>query len=95
MSTIGDNSGVSVQALTPIDRDKLFKAVKELDGAMTRSEAERDLKKEIIDKVASATGVNKKMIRRIAKAYHKRDFDVSVTEDRDFEAYYESVIKGA
>lgn len=94
MSMIGNNSGVSVGALTPVDRQKLAQAIRELDGAMTRTEAERDLKNEIVKKVSEETGITKKVVRKIAKAYHKRDFDVTVTENRDFEAIYESVMKG-
>lgn len=93
MSVIGNNSGVSLGALTPLDQEKLRAAIKELDGAFTRQAAERELIKEIVNKVSVETGVPKKSVRKMAKAYYNHDYDIEVAEQRDFEALYEHIMR--
>ena len=78
--------------LTPAHKDKLKKALKVIDESMTRNDAEKDLIKGEIDAVAEETGLDKKIIRRLAKTYHKRNFPEVQAEDQDFEAIYETVV---
>ena len=58
---------------------------------MTRKAAEADLVKEIVNKVHDELGLNKRLIRRLAKTHFKRDFDMEVQENKDFEEVYEYV----
>lgn len=89
MATIGSNSGAPT--LTPEDRQRLKKALDEINDSMTRKSAEADLVKEIVNKLHDDLGLNKRLIRRLAKTHYKRDFDMEVAENKDFEEVYEYV----
>lgn len=95
MSMIGHNQPtVNVNSLSAEDKKKLKNAIQELNDSMTRVAAERDLQKETINKVAEEIGVNKKIIRRMAKVYFKANFKDEVEENSEFEDFYEIVING-
>jgi hypothetical protein len=65
----------------------------ELNDSMTRVAAERELQKEAINKVFDDLGVEKKMVRRMSKAYYKANFGDEVEENKNFEEFYDTVIK--
>ena len=87
------NTGISIDSLSPTDQVKLKNAVKEIDGSLTRTDAEKDLVRDIINKVCEETGFDKKLLRRISKSYHKSNFRLEVQEDKDFEAIYEHLME--
>lgn len=94
MGMIGHNSATtSVEALSPEDRKVLRKAIMELNDSMTRVGAERDLQKEIIGETFDKLGVDKRMIRRLAKVYFKANFNDEVEENNQFESFYDEVIR--
>jgi nitrate reductase beta subunit len=88
-NNIGSNS--STKSLTPEDIKKLKGALKEMDDSMTRGQAEKDLQKSITTKMVEEVGVSKKIFKRMAKTFHKADFDMATEEDRDFASTYETV----
>lgn len=93
MSMIGHNqNNVSIQGLTSEDKKVLRKAILELNDSMTRTGAERELQKEIINDINGKLGVDRKIIRRMAKAYFKANFKDEVQENNDFEEFYDEVI---
>lgn len=73
----------------PKDRESLVKGVRELSDSMTRVDAEKDLQKEIIEKVHADTGIEKKYIRKVAGIYHKQSFPEFQTEIQDIDSIYE------
>jgi uncharacterized protein (UPF0335 family) len=88
MSIIGHNSTVDVNALLP-DKKKLVKdAVQEISDSLTRVEAERDLIKNIAKNVYDSTGVDRKVIRKLAKVYHNANFDEESETNDTFESFY-------
>lgn len=94
MSMIGHNNpNTSVQGLSPEDKKILKKAIMELNDSMTRVGAERDLQKEIIAETYDKLGVDKRMIRKIAKVYFKANFNDEVAEANEFEEFYQEVIE--
>lgn len=94
MGMIGHNSSTtSVEALSPEDKKVLRKAIMEMNDSMTRVGAERDLQKEIINETFDKLGVDKKMIRRLAKVYFKANFNDEVEENNQFESFYDEVIR--
>ena len=94
MGMIGHNSATtSVEALSSEDRKVLRKAIMEMNDSMTRVGAERDLQKEIINETFDKLGVDKKMIRRLAKVYFKANFNDEVEENNQFESFYDEVIR--
>lgn len=93
MSMIGHNKpSISIDGLTDMDRKVLRKAVLEMNDSMTRVEAERDLQKEIIAEVNDKIGVDKKLIRRMARVYYKSNFKTEVEENTSFETWYDTII---
>lgn len=89
MSMIGHNKPfVSVNSLSQTDKDKLKGVIKELNDSMTRVAAEKDLQKEAITKVCDELGLDKKLIRRMAKTYFKANFNDEVEENSKFEDFY-------
>lgn len=94
MGMIGHNSTItSVEALSPEDKKVLRKTILELNDSMTRVGAERDLQKEIINESFDKLGVDKKMIRRLAKVYFKANFNDEVEENNQFEEFYDTVLR--
>lgn len=70
---------------------KLKNAIREMSDSYVRVEAERDLQKAILETVSEEIGVEKKIIRKMARAFHKQDFDKLREENQTFEVSYESV----
>ena len=94
MGMIGHNSATtSIEALSPEDKKVLRKAIMELNDSMTRVGAERDLQKEIINETFDKLGVDKKMIRRMAKVYFKANFNEEIEENNQFETFYDEVLR--
>lgn len=94
MSVIGHNRQfVSVESLSDSDRKRLRKAIQELNDSMTRVSAERDLQKETIAEVFDELGVDKKIVRRMAKVYYKANFGEEVEENDNFETFYTKIMK--
>ena len=94
MSMIGHNSPtMNIEALTAEDRKVLRKAIIELNDSMTRAGAERELQKEILNETNGKLGVDKRLIRRMAKAYFKANFNDEVEENNTFESFYDEVMR--
>jgi hypothetical protein len=83
----------SVQGLTEEDRKTFRKAIMEMNDSMTRVGAERELQKEIITDTCDKLGVDKKLFRRMARAYFRANFRDEVQENTDFEEFYSTVIE--
>lgn len=94
MGMIGHNSATtSVEALSPEDKKTLRKAIMELNDSMTRVGAERDLQKEIINETFDKLGVDKRMVRRLAKVYYKANYNDEIEENNQFETFYDEVLR--
>ena len=83
----------SVQGLTDEDRKILRKAVLEMNDSMTRVGAERELQKETTNEIADKLGIDKKLFRRMSRAYFKANFKEEVQENTDFEEFYTTVME--
>jgi hypothetical protein len=75
----------------PADRKKIEQALQEISNSLTRSEAERDLIKDIIKTTCEQFELDKKIFRRMAKVYHRRNFNEEVAEHEQFEVMYETI----
>ena len=94
MSMMGHNQqNRSVQGLTEEERKQFRKAIMELNDSMTRIGAERELQKETINELNDKLDIDKKLIRRMAKAYFKANFKDEVQENTDFEEFYTTVME--
>lgn len=96
MSGIGHNKPhVSVNSLSQQDKQKLKGVIDSLNDSMTRVAAERDHQKTVINDAFDSLGLDKKLIRRMAKAYFKSNFNEEVEENKNFEEIYNIVVKGS
>lgn len=87
------NAHVSVNSLSPEDREKLKVAIGKVDDSLTRVTAERELIKGTIDDLADQIGLDKKLIRKMAKTYHKSSFTMDKEEFETFEEMYSTIFK--
>ena len=81
--------------LTPEQKTDLQKAIREISNSMIRTEAERDLIKEIVKEQSDQLQIPKKIINKIAKTFHKQSLHQEVADHEDFVELYEKVTKVA
>lgn len=79
----------------PADRKKIEHALQEISNSLTRTEAERDLIKDIIKTTCDQFELDKKIFRRMAKVYHRRNYSEEVAEHEQFELLYENITNTA
>ena len=85
---------LSVNTLSnPADREKLLGVLKECSNSMTRMEGEKDFIKEAIANVSKELELPKKLVAKMAKVYHKQNYDEEVAVHEQFETLYETVVK--
>lgn len=80
---------------SPEDKLKLLDALKDISTSMTRMEAERDLLKNIKKEICDDLQLNRKVLNKLARTYHKGNFNEEVEMHKDFESLYETVTKKA
>ena len=80
-------------ALTPEQKKTLQGAIQEISNSMVRTEAERDLIKEIVKEQSDTLQIPKKIIAKIAKTFHKQNLTQEVADHEDFVELYEKVVK--
>jgi hypothetical protein len=94
MAGIGHNKPfVSINSLTEIQKTDLKNSIHQMNDSMTRAAAERDFQKEALSEAFDKTGVDKKIIRRMAKVYYKSNYSEEQEENRQFEEFYDAVMK--
>jgi hypothetical protein len=81
------------QLSNPADREKLLKVIRECSDAMTRAEAEKDYIRESITEISKVLQLPKRLVARMAKVYHKQNYDEEVAIHDQFETLYETVVK--
>ena len=75
------------------DKAKILGCLQEISNSLTRIEAERDLIKDILQRMQDEFELPKKLSRKLAKTYHKRNFEEEVASQNDFVEIYETVAK--
>ena len=76
-----------------VDKAKVLGCLQEISNSLTRIEAERDLIKEILQKMQDECEIPKKLGRKLARVYDKRNYEEEVAEQSDFQTIYENVAK--
>ena len=80
-------------ALTPEQKKDLQGAIQEISNSLIRTEAERDLIREIVKEQSDTLQIPKKVISKIAKTYHKQNLAQEVADHEDFVELYEKITK--
>jgi intein-encoded DNA endonuclease-like protein len=78
-------------ALTPEQKKELQSAIQEISNSMIRTEAERDLIREIVKEQSATLQIPKKVISKIAKTYHRQNLAQEVADHEDFVELYEKI----
>lgn len=76
---------------SPEDRKAIKNALQEISNSLTRIEGERDLIKDILQTVQDNQSIPKKYVRKLAKIYHKQNYNEVQQEQDDLETLYETV----
>jgi hypothetical protein len=94
MAGIGHNKPhVSVNSLSAEDKKKVKNAIVGLNDSMTRAAAERDYQKETVNNIAQEVGLDKKVVRRMAKTFYKSNFSEEQDDNKSFEELYTVIVK--
>ena len=88
------NDVVNVTSLTPEQKQILKKAILELSDSMTQVDAEKDNQNGVITLICNTLSVDKKLVRKLATAYHKSTFTKTVEGFNEFEEAYQEVFRG-
>lgn len=68
-------------------------AIKEISNSMVRTEAERDLIKEIVKEQSEELEIPKSLIKKVANAYHKQNRKQVEEEYDEFLDLYDEIFK--
>jgi Zn-dependent M32 family carboxypeptidase len=86
---------MSKQISSAADKKVIKDAMREISSSMTRTEAERDLIKEIIKNISENYEIPKKTVRKLARVYHNQNFTKEIEEHEEFELLYENITAAA
>ena len=90
---LATNETTSVYALSKEAQEQLKDAIHELSDSFTRIDAERDLQKNILEDAYNSLGVNKSLIKKLAKVYNKNKFNDEKDNYNTFEEFYEALFE--
>lgn len=70
----------------------LKNGIREMSDLMTIMDSQREAMKETINSLFEDVKIPKKIIRKMAKTYHKSNYSEVVMENSEFQTIYEGVI---
>lgn len=74
-----------------MDHVKLKKGLEEISNSMTRIEGERDYIREAIKALSDEHQMDKKVLRKLARAYHKQNYNDETQSFAEFQEMYEKL----
>lgn len=77
----------------PVALKEIESAIKEISNSKTRIEAEQDYIKDTINDIVEKHELPKKLVNKIATAYHKQTSADVVSEAEDFEIVYDTIFR--
>lgn len=72
-------------------KKKITDAMNEISNSMLRAEAEKELQKEVINKLFDEYKIPKKVLSKMARVYHKQNFAEEKATHEEFEELYRSI----
>lgn len=76
----------------PQDKSKLRKALRDVSAAMLIVEGQREVIKDIKNEICEDLQIEKKVFNRMAKVFHRGNFQEEVMVNDEFEALYQEVV---
>ena len=71
----------------------LKSCLQEISNSLTRMEAERDNIKESVARMATEFELNKRLSRKLARVFHKRNLEEEQAEQQEMADTYEAIVK--
>lgn len=78
--------------ITQEDRNKVQKALREMSDSMTRVSAEKDLQKDIAQRMLDEVGVPKKDFNKLARIYHASNLMEEAARNEEFMEFAEAIM---
>lgn len=78
--------------ITDEDRKKVQGALKEMSDSMTRVSAEKDLQKDIAQRMLDEVGVPKKDFNKLARIYHASNLMEEAARNEEFMEFAEAIM---
>ena len=75
-----------------MDAQKVRNAIVEMSNSMTRMDAERDLIKEIVNKVHEEELLDKRVFRKMARDFHQQICAEETTINEEFETTFKNIM---
>lgn len=82
----------SFGTFTDEELNTLKNALREYSDVMTMMESQKEVMKDIVNSLYDELKIPKKIIRKMAVVYHKKNFSEVTVENQEFELLYEGVI---
>lgn len=81
-----------MMTFSPAEKTAIRNCLQEISNSYVRVEAERDNVKSIIERMEDEFGINKKLARKLARVYHKRNIAEEVAQAEELSATYDVVV---
>lgn len=78
--------------MTPDEKKLIRGAIEEMIDSFTRTDAERSLQKDIVERIKEETTITPRVFRRMARVAYKANFSEEAALNDEFESTYESVL---
>lgn len=78
--------------ITSEDRKKVQDALREMSDSMTRVSAEKDLQKDIAQRMLDEVGVPKKDFNKLARIYHASNLMEEAARNEEFMEFAEAIM---
>jgi nitrate reductase beta subunit len=78
--------------ITSEDRKKVQDALREMSDSMTRVSAEKDLQKDIAQRMLDEVGVNKAAFNKLARIYHASNLMEEAAKNEEFMEFAEAIM---
>ena len=78
--------------MTPDEKKLIRGAIEEMIDSFTRTDAERSLQKDIVERIKEETTITPRVFRRMARVAYKSNFSEEAALNDEFESTYESVL---
>jgi uncharacterized surface protein with fasciclin (FAS1) repeats len=82
------------QVITQEQRETITNALKEMSASMTRVAAEKDLQKDIADRIKEECMVPKREFNKLAKIYHASSLVEEAAKNEEFIAFADAILNG-
>lgn len=81
-----------IRTFSPKEKNDIKNCLQEISNSLTRVEAERDNIKAILDRMAEEFEMNKRLSRKLAKVYHKRNLQEEAAAMQELQETYDDVV---